>query len=186
MSVEQAISKAIEDFKKASSRLQDEFSRLQVGRASAALVENIPVDMYGSNQPIKAVASISIPEPRSIMIQPWDKAALAPIEKGIVGVGIGLNPVNDGICVRINIPPLTEERRVELTKHVKKLAEEAHIAIRTARQDAHNAFKQMKTASEITEDDLRDADKNLQNKVDDANTEIDNLAKAKEQDVMTV
>ena len=84
MSVEQAISKAIEDFKKASSRLRDEFSRLQVGRASAALVENIPVDMYGSNQPIKAVASISIPEPRSIMIQPWDKAALAPIEKGIV------------------------------------------------------------------------------------------------------
>lgn len=186
MSVEQAISKAIEDFKKASSRLQDEFSRLQVGRASAALVENIPVDMYGSNQPIKAVASISIPEPRSIMIQPWDKAALAPIEKGIVGVGTGLNPVNDGVCVRINIPPLTEERRLELTKHVKKLAEEAHIAIRTARQDAHNAFKQMKAASEITEDDLRDADKNLQNKVDDANTEIDNLAKAKEQDVMTV
>ncbi len=186
MSVEQAISTAVEDFKKASSRLADEFSRLQIGRASAALVENIPVDVYGNSQPIKAVASISIPDPRSIMIQPWDKATLAPIEKGIVGIGTGLNPVNDGICVRINIPPLTEERRIELTKHVKKLTEEAHIAIRNARQDAHNAFKQMKTANEITEDDLHDADKKLQMKVDDANSEIDDLAKSKEQDVMTI
>ena len=92
--------------------------------------------MYGNTQPIKAVASISIPEPRSIMIQPWDKSALAAIEKGIVGVGTGLNPVNDGVCVRINIPQLTEERRVQLTKHVKKLAEEAKIAVRNARQDA--------------------------------------------------
>ncbi len=186
MSVEQAISKATEDFKKASNHLQDEFARLQVGRASAALVENIPVDMYGNSQPIKAVASISIPDPRSIMIQPWDKGALAPIEKGIVGIGTGLNPVNDGICVRINIPPLTEERRVDISKRVKKLAEEARIAIRNSRQDAHNAFKHMKTASEITEDDLRDADKKLQNKVDDANAQIDQLAKAKEQDVMTI
>lgn len=186
MSVEQAISKATEDFKKASTHLLDEFSRLQVGRASASLVENIPVDMYGNTQPIKAVASISIPEPRSIMIQPWDKSALAAIEKGIVGVGTGLNPVNDGICVRINIPHLTEERRVQLTKHVKKLAEEAKIAVRNARQDAHNAFKQLKNNNEITEDDLRDADKKLQSKVDDANAEIDKLAKAKEEDVMTV
>ena len=186
MSVDQSIRKAVEEFKKAASHLQDEFSRLQVGRASAALVENIPVYMYGSSQAVKAVASISIPEPRTIMIQPWDKGALAPIEKGIVGVGTGLNPVNDGVCVRINIPQLTEERRVELTKHVKKLAEEAKIAVRNARQDAHNSFKQMKNDNEITEDDLRDADKKLQNKVDDANANIDQLAKAKEQDVMTI
>ena len=186
MSVEQAISKAGEDFKKASKHLLDEFARLQVGRASAALVENIPVDMYGSSQPIKAVASISIPEPRSIMIQPWDKGALAAIEKGIVGIGTGLNPVNDGICVRINIPHLTEERRIELTKHVKKLAEEAKIVVRNSRQDAHNAFKQMKSDNEITEDDLRDADKKLQSKVDDVNAEIDKFTKSKEQDVMTV
>ncbi len=186
MSVDQAISKAVSEFNKGMDHLKDQFGRLQVGRANASLVENIPVDMYGSSQPVKALANISIPESRTIQIQPWDKSALAPIEKGIVGAGIGLNPVNDGVCVRISIPPLTEERRAELTKHVHKLAEEAKIAVRTARQDAHNHFKQLKSDSEITEDDLRDAEKQLQNKVDEANKKIDEVASAKENDVMTV
>ncbi len=186
MFVDQVITKAVAEFEKAKAHMLDEFSRLQIGRASAALVENIPVDVYGQSQPLKAVANISIPEPRSLLIQPWDKGNLAAIEKGIVGIGVGLNPINDGNFVRINIPPLTEERRADLAKRVKHLAEEARISVRNARQDAHNIFKKLKNDNEITEDDLRDADKLLQLKVDDANHQIDDLMKGKESDIMTV
>ncbi|MBT4917635.1 ribosome recycling factor [Candidatus Peregrinibacteria bacterium] len=186
MSVQDAISKAQQEFDKALSHLGDEFGRLQVGRANSSLVENVNIDVYGAIQPLKAVASISIPEPRTIQIQPWDKGNLAAIEKAIVGIGTGLNPINDGNFVRINIPPLTEDRRKELSKHVHKLAEDARIAVRNSRQEAHNHFKQLKTDNDITEDDLRDADKSLQEKVDDINKKIDEVAKGKEQDVMTV
>jgi ribosome recycling factor len=186
MSIQEAIGSAEADFRKALDHLRDEFSRLQVGRANPSIVENVPVSMYGVSQPLKAVASISIPDPRTIQIQPWDKGALAEIEKGIVGASLGLNPVNDGLVVRISIPPLTEERRAELTKHVRKLSEDAKISIRNARQDAHNAFKQLKSSSDITEDDLHHADKKLQTRVDDINKEIDELAKTKENDVMTI
>lgn len=186
MSVDQTISDTVKEFDKVIIHLQDEFSRLQVGRANPALVENVHVDMYGSVQPMKAVATITVPEPRTIMIQPWDKAALGPIERGIVGSGIGLNPVNDGVVIRINIPTLTEERRRDLTKLVKQIAEQGHISVRNFRQDAHNKFKQMKSDGDITEDDLHGAEKKLQERVDDVNKKIDDLAKIKEQDVMTV
>lgn len=186
MANEQIISEAVNEFEKVISHLENEFSRLQIGRANAALVENISVEMYGVPQPMKAVASISIPEPRSIVIQPWDKGAIGPIEKGITEAGIGLNPVNDGVVVRINIPPLTEDRRRDLAKHVKQLAEQARIGIRNARQDANNKFKQLKSAGDMTEDDLRSAEKKLQEKVDDANKKIDEVANAKEKDIMTV
>ncbi|MBD3360378.1 ribosome recycling factor [Candidatus Peregrinibacteria bacterium] len=186
MTVQDAISTAINEFKKTVDHLKDEFGRLQVGRASSSLVENIPIEVYGTTQPLKAVASISIPEPRTIQIQPWDKGSLAEVEKAIVGIGTGLNPVNDGVSIRINIPPLTEERRKELTKHVKELAEDARISVRNARQEAHNSFKSMKESSKITEDDFYKADKRLQEKVEEINDEIDSLAEAKEKDVMTV
>jgi len=186
MTVQDSINEAGIEFAKAIDHLKSEYARLQIGRASAALVENVPVEVYGSPQPLKAIASISIPDPRSIQISPWDKKNLAAIEKGIVGVGLGLNPVNDGVCVRINIPPLTEERRRDLTKVVHKLAEECRIIVRNKRQDCHNLFKKMKGADEITEDDLHLAEKNLQIKVDDVNKKIDEMAKAKEQEVMTV
>lgn len=186
MDASSIISNAVAEFEKAIIHLKEEFGRLQVGRANASLVENVPVDVYGTIQPVKAVANISIPDPRTIQIQPWDKGSLAPIEKAIVGIGTGLNPINDGLCVRINIPPLTEERRAELTKHVKKLAEDARIAVRNLRQDGHNGFKQLKSDGEITEDDLYSYDKDLQKKVDEANAKIDEVANAKEKDVMTV
>lgn len=186
MSTDQLINNAVTEFGKIADHLKEEFARLQVGRANPVLVENIPVQAYGGSQPVKGVASITTPEPRTIMIQPWDKGLLGAIEKGIVGAGIGLNPVNDGVVVRINIPPLTEERRADLTKHVKKLAEDARISVRNARQDAHNKFKQMKADSQITEDDLHDSEKKLQVKVDDINAKIDEMAKVKEQDIMTV
>lgn len=186
MSVQDAISKAEGEFSKAITHLKDEFSRLQVGRANTALVEGVMVDMYGQSQPMKALASITTPDAKTIQIQPWDKSALAPIEKGIVVADLGLNPVNDGTCVRISIPDLTEERRRELVKHVKKMAEDARIVVRNLRQDAHNHFKKLKADNEITEDDLRSADKKLQDKVDDANKSIDEVAKKKEEDVMTI
>ena len=186
MTFQDDMSKAQMEFDKAISHLKESFSHLQVGRASSALVENVPVDVYGVTQPLKAIASISIPDPRTIQIQPWDRGNLASIEKGIVGGGMGLNPVNDGVCVRVSIPPLTEERRADLTKMVKKLAEEAKISVRTARQETNNSFKQMESKGEITEDDLRNHEAELQKKVDVTNKTIEDLAKAKEQDIMTV
>lgn len=186
MTYQEVISKAGGEFQKAIEHLKSEFARLQVGRANASLVENIPVDVYGSSQPVKAIANVSIPDPKTIQIQPWDKSTLVPIEKAIVGIGTGLNPINDGICVRINIPPLTEERRTELTKHVKQLAEDARISVRNARQDAHNSFKRLKSDGDITEDDFYSSGKDLQKKVDDVNAKIDEITEAKEKDVMTV
>lgn len=186
MGSDEAILKAEKAFIDAIQHLKAEYARLQLGRANPALVDNVPVEMYGVSQPLKAVASISVPDPRTIQIQPWDKHALGPIEKGIVGAGLGLNPVNDGMVVRISIPPLTEERRTDLTKHVHKLAEDARISVRNARQEAHNSLKELKTKSEISEDDWHSSDKKLQGKVDKVNVEIDTLAKAKEKDIMTV
>lgn len=186
MTVQTGMATAKAEFEKVIKHLQDEYNRLQVGRANPAIVENIPVDVYGSSQPIRNIAGISIPEQRTIQIQPWDKGNLAAIEKGIVGAGLGLNPVNDGICVRINLPPLTEERRKDLVKVVHKLAEDARIGVRNGRHDAINHFKQLKADSEITEDDQKSADKDLQTTVDGYNAKIEVMAKEKEKDVMTV
>lgn len=174
------------DLDKTTTHLKDEFSRLQIGRASAALVEQLEVEVYGSKQPLKAVATISVPDAKTIQIQPWDKANLGPIEKAVQLSDINISPVNDGAVVRLNIPPLTEERRKDLTKVVHKLAEDARIAVRNARQKAHDAVKNKQKSSEITEDDARHADKLLQEKVDKANQQIEEMAKGKENDVMTV
>lgn len=186
MIFDQGISHAVADFTKAVEHLKLEFSRVQVGRASSALVEGLNVEVYGSMQPLKAVATVSVPDARTIQIQAWDRDNLVAIEKAINTSSLGLNPNNDGAVIRINIPALTEERRKDLTKVVSKLAEEAHIAVRNARQVAHKLFKQLKDDSEMTEDDLRDAEKTLQSKVDEANKQIDDLRLSKEKDVMTV
>jgi len=186
MDINQASTEANAEFDKAVHHLKEEFSRLQLGRANASLIEDLNVEAYGSGQPLKGVASISIPEPRAFMIQPWDKSMLGAIEKAITNSGLGLNPINDGGSIRINIPMLTEERRAELAKRVHKLAEDAKISIRNARQSAHNIFKKLKADSDITEDDLHSADSDLQKKVDEVNKNIDELAKSKESDVMTI
>jgi ribosome recycling factor len=174
------------EFKKIKEHLNSEFARLQVGRASSLLVEDIPVEAYGSSQAIKALASVSIPDAKTIQIQPWDKGLLSHIEKAIVGIGTGLNPKNDGVCIRINIPALTEERRRELTKLVSKMTEDAKISVRTSRQDVQKQFRTQKANSEITEDDFFVAEKELQDSVDVVNKEIDEMSKRKEADIMTV
>lgn len=177
---------AKEEFAKTIDHLKIEYGKLQIGRASSALIEDVKVDAYGTQQPLKACASISVPDPKTIQIQPWDKGILSQIESAIQNAGLNLNPVNDGSFVRINIPPLTEERRTELSKHVHKLAEDARISIRTARQAAHEAFKKLEQDKEISEDDLHHANKQLQDEVDKANKEIEEAAKAKESDIMKV
>lgn len=174
------------EFAKTIEHLKVEYSKLQIGRASSALIEDVKVDAYGTQQPLKACASISVPDPKTIQIQPWDKGILNQIDVAIQNAGLNLNPVNDGNFIRINIPPLTEERRTDLTKHVHKLAEDARISVRTARQTAHEAFKKLEQDKEISEDDMHHANKQLQDEVDKANKEIEEIAKVKEKDIMTV
>ncbi len=184
--VDNTIQTAKSGFQAAVERMKDEFKKLQVGRASAALVEGIMVEMYGSHQPLKAVANISIPDPKTISIQPWDKSALAAVEKAIVAANLGLNPMNNGNSVMINMPPLTEERRSEVAKRVRELAEDAKISVRTARQDAINAMKRAKDDKQITEDDVFSGEKKLQEAVDESNKQIEEASKSKEQSIMTL
>ena len=183
---ETLILKAEQDFQGALQHLKSEFAGLQVGRASAALVENLNVEAYGSVQPLKALASISIPDPKTIQIQPWDRSQLQVVEKAIQNSDIMITPSNDGIVIRLNIPPLTEERRADLSKVVNRLAEEARISVRQSRQKINDQIKEAYKNSEITEDDKLSAEKKLQEKVDEINKEIESLAKAKEAEVMKV
>jgi ribosome recycling factor len=166
MLVEPIIRILDENIKKAVDHLHDDYSSLQVGRASAALVERVVVDSYGTTQPLKAVASITVPDAKTIQIQPWDRGMLAAIEKGIQLAEIGLNPQNDGIVVRLNVPPLTEERRRELTKIVSKMAEEAKIGVRNVRHEAMEQVKKAQKANEITEDQQKHAEKEILPKSD--------------------
>jgi ribosome recycling factor len=184
--MDEILSNANVDYAKIIDHLKSEYSRLQVGRASAALVEHVQVESYGMRQPLKAVASISVPDAKTIQIQPWDKSQLSAIEKGIMASDIGLTPQNDGIVVRLNIPPLTEERRRELAKVVHKVAEEARIGVRNVRQKALDKAREKEKSKELTEDQMNTFQKKLQDKVDSVNIEIEKMAKNKEADVMTV
>ncbi|MBU1446306.1 ribosome recycling factor [Patescibacteria group bacterium] len=174
------------EFAKAIDHLEFGYSKLQMGRANAGLVEDVKVESYGVQQPLKAVASVSCPDSRTIQIQPWDRSNLSSIEVAIQMSGLNLTPINDGICVRLNIPPLTEERRKDLTKVVHKLEEEARIAVRNARQIAHDGLKKLFSDKEISEDDFHGSSKKLQDDVDSVNREIESLSKAKDKDIMTV
>ncbi len=183
---QQYIDQARSEFEKAMARLNEEYAKLQVGRANPALVEGMLVESYGGSQPMKSVASISCPDPKTLQIQPWDKSIMADIEKAIRESDLGLNPVNNGHAVLLNIPPLTEERRKELVKVVKQLAEDAKVSIRNSRQTAHTRFKELESGGEITEDDKYSSEKKLQEVVDEYNKKVDDADKAKESAVMTV
>lgn len=174
------------EFKKVIDHLKTEYSHLQIGRASASLVENIMVEAYGAHQPMKGLAHISVPDAKTIQIQPWDKSTLQPIEKAIQMANLGLTPNNDGIVIRINIPPLTEERRRDLTKVVGKLSEEAKIGVRHARQAVMDKIKAQEKSKEISEDMAKGLEKKLQERVDAVNKEIEMMAKNKEADVLKV
>lgn len=169
------------DVEKLLQYLQMEFSKLQTGRANASLVEHIDVDAYGQKMNMKSVAGISVQDARTIVIQPWDRGVLQAVEKAIQQSDIGINPVNDGTVIRLNLPPMTEERRSQLVKIVQKLAEEARISIRQARQKAHDAIKA--DPNETLRNSLQNE---LQKEVDKANEKVDELRKKKEEEVMTV
>ncbi|MFH1375846.1 MAG: ribosome recycling factor [Patescibacteria group bacterium] len=166
--------------------LGNELAGLQIGRASSALVESVQVEAYGSQQPLKGVANISVPDAKTLFIEPWDRSNLTAIEKAITDSPVGLNPNNDGVRIILNIPPLTEERRAELTKLVGQTAEEARISVRRSREDLRKKAKAAKEAEEITEDEEKLFEKQLQEKVDEANKKIDRSARQKEEDMMTV
>jgi len=186
MLVDNYINDIVTEFDKALEHLKEEYVKLQVGRATPAMIEDIQVEAYGTSQVLKGLATINVPDPKSLIIQPWDKSVLSSIEKAIQNSDLNLNPVNDGNVVRINIPPLTEERRQELTKLVSKLAEEAKVTLRHHRQDVLSKMRDLEKSKEISEDELRGGEKKLQDKVDDYNLKIDEMMKSKEKDVMTV
>lgn len=184
MSTQPIIQNAVSEFEKAFIHLKDEFARLQVGQANPAIVDSILVESYGSNQPIRNIATISAPDPRTLSIQPWDRSMLGPIECAIQTSDLNLNPVNNGASIILNIPQLTEERRRDLVKVVHQLAEDARISIRNSRQTAHSKFKKMAQDKQINEDESKGAEKQLQEKVDQYNEKIADLAKSKEDSMM--
>ena len=166
--------------------LKFEFSTIRAGRANAQMLDKIRVDYYGTPTPINQVGSISVPEPRTLMINPWDKSAMKEIEKAIRNSDLGLNPTNDGDVIRISVPALTEERRKELCKQAKKASEEFKVRIRNERRDANDRLKKLEKEGEITEDDLKKAQNDVQKLTDKYTKDIDTLLATKEQDIMAV
>lgn len=166
--------------------LKYEFSTIRAGRANAQMLDKIRVDYYGTPTPINQVGSISVPEPRTLMINPWDKSAMKEIEKAIRNSDLGFNPTNDGEVIRISVPALTEERRKELCKQAKKAAEEFKVRLRNERRDANDRLKKLEKDGEITEDELKKAQDNVQKVTDKYVKEIDTLLDAKEKDIMAV
>ncbi|KAF0187942.1 MAG: ribosome recycling [Desulfobulbaceae bacterium] len=171
---------------KSIEALRHELSKVRTGRASLALLEGISVNAYGSSMPLNQVGSMTIPESRMIVITPWDPQMLPVIEKAILKSDLGLNPANDGKMIRLSIPQLTEERRKDLVKHVKKITEEIRIAVRNIRRDAIDVLKKQKKDKEISEDDLFRLQDEAQQKTDMSMKLIDTIALAKEKEVMEV
>ena len=175
-----------EKMKKVVTVLNEALATVRVGRASAALLDKIVVDYYGSPTPIPQVGTVSVPEPKTLVIQPWDSSILRDVEKAILKSELGITPNNDGKSIRLNFPPLTEERRRDLVKVVHKYAEEAKVSIRNVRRDAVEHFKSEKKKSEITEDDLKDIEKDIQTMTDKYTKDIDSVCASKEKEILEV
>lgn len=172
--------------KKTAEVLQTQLAAVRAGRANAAVLDQISVDYYGVPTPIQQVASISVPDPRSLLIQPWDASVLKGIEKAILASELGINPQNDGRAIRLVFPQLTEERRKELAKQVKKYGEEAKVAVRNIRRDAIDKFKKQQKASEITEDDYKNIEKDIQKLTDDYVKVVEDIAAKKEKELFEI
>ena len=172
--------------KKTCEALTTQFATIRAGRANAAVLDQITVDYYGSATPINQVASIASPDPRSLLIQPWDASVLKGIEKAILASELGINPQNDGRAIRLVFPQLTEERRKELAKQVKKYGEDAKVAVRNIRRDAIDKYKKQQKASEITEDDYKEIEKDIQKLTDDAIKELESITEKKEKELFEI
>lgn len=175
-----------EKMKKSVSVYEENLAEVRAGRANPSILNKIKVDYYGVPTPINQVAGISFPEARLIVIQPWDLGILKEIEKEILKSDIGINPNNDGKVIRLNFPELNEERRKELVKEVKKMAEEAKIAVRAIRRDAIENYRKMQKDSEITEDELKTAEEDVQKITDKNVNEIDKILENKEKEIMSI
>ena len=181
------------DFKETTRKMEktlevlgSQFGSVRAGRANAQVLDRIAVEYYGAETPIGQVATVASPDARTLTISPWDNSLLKPIEKAIQASDLGINPQNDGRLIRLVFPQLTEERRKDLTKQVRKYGEEAKVAIRNLRRDALEAAKKQQKKSEITEDDLKDAEKTIQDLTDKYTKNIDELVAAKEKELMAI
>ena len=182
-----------DEYKKYEDKMQKsidsvaaDFASVRAGRANAAVLDRIMVDYYGSPTPIQQIAAISTPDPRTLLIQPWDTSAVKSIEKAIQNSDLGINPQNDGRSLRLAFPQLTEERRKELVKQIRKYAEGGKVAIRNIRRDAMDNFKKQEKKSEITEDEMKQVEKDLQKLTDDSCKKLDDLLAEKEKELMAV
>lgn len=175
---------SIQRMNKSIAALKDEFNAIRTGRASAALFDKVRVDYYGQSTPLNQVATISIPEARSVVIQPFDKSLVSEIEKAVQKSELGLNPSNDGKIIRIAIPPLTSERRKELVKQAKAIAETSKVAIRNIRRDGNDELKKMQKDGSLTEDGLKTAEEALQKSTDKFIADINKILEDKEKEIM--
>ncbi|HBB36378.1 MAG: ribosome recycling factor, ribosome recycling factor [Candidatus Moranbacteria bacterium GW2011_GWC1_45_18] len=180
------IEKARPGTEKAIERFREEIAKLRTGRANPAMVENLSVDYYGSKSPLKQVASITVPEPRLIVITPWSKDNLVDIEKALSESGLGLNPTNDGLVIRIAMPPLNEERRTELVKVLGKYSEEARVLVRQAREQAWDEIQDLVKSGKLGEDAKFKGKEQLQKLIDEYNEKIDEIRAKKEKEIMEV
>jgi len=175
-----------EKMDKSIDNLNEKFSEVRAGRANPAILNKVKIDYYGTPTPINQVAGVSVPEARLIVIQPWDMSILKEIEKAILASDIGINPNNDGKVIRLAFPELNEERRKELVKDIKKLAEECKVAIRNTRRDGMDLSKKLQKDGEMTEDELKQAENEIQKLTDKSIEEIDKLLENKEKEIMSI
>ncbi|MBQ2840139.1 MAG: ribosome recycling factor [Oscillospiraceae bacterium] len=173
-----------ERMQKSISVVGEEFAAVRAGRANPAVLDKITVDYYGTPTPIPQIGSVSVPEPRVLLIQPWDASVLKGVEKAILASDLGITPANDGKCIRLAFPQLTEERRRDLIKQVKKIGEDGKVAVRNIRRDALDKFKGMKKKSEITEDDLKALEEEVQKITDKSCKDIDAMTEKKEKELL--
>ena len=184
--MQQIISNCEERMKKCVSSLEGDYQNLRTGRASTALFDKIKVDNYGAETPLNQVASLSVPEARLVVIQPWDKSLLSAIEKAIQKSELGLNPNNDGKLIRVNFPALTEQRRKELAKQSKQMAEQSKVAVRNVRRDAMDELKKKQKAGEISEDEQKEGETKIQKLTDNYIASVQKIADAKEKEIMEI
>ena len=175
-----------EKMQKSLDNLREEFASIRAGRANPHLLDKLRVDYYGTPSPIQSVANISVPEPRIIQIQPWESKLIKDIEKAILASDLGLTPNNDGKVIRLVFPELTEERRKDLVKDVKKKSENAKVAVRNVRRDANDAIKKLNKSNEISEDEVKVLEDTIQKATDKFIVEIDKLTEAKSKEILTV
>jgi len=184
--IKEVSGEAEDKMKKALEVLRKDYGSMRAGRATPALLERVMVDYYGVPTPINQMANITVPEPRMLLIQPWDKSVMASIEKAVLKSDLGLTPNNDGIVIRLAIPQLTQERRNELVKSAKKKAEDARVAVRNIRRDANDHLKALKKEKQISEDDDKRAQEDIQKLTDKYVKEIDHILENKEQEILEV